>query len=230
MKKILFLALVCCLLTACGKKAPHKERTESISSQQNLPGDSTIYGLACDGCTDSILILLPYTGGDLDTFDIIKTFQRHHIYGRPNIGDKMAVILDNDSTKEARMVINISTLQGQWAYMVEPQLRHHSTSMPPLPDSIRQRIMVPREYGFRLKNGDMAHSFGYSLRDNDKMSPVEYPSMKRYAHWQLFNGRLILIPDTMTHQSPDTASIVLLRRDSLQLRFSDRTQAYYRKR
>jgi len=230
MKKLLFLTLAGCLLIACGKKGQHMEKTEAISTQKVLPGDSTIYGLACDGCTDSILILLPFSGGDLDTFDIIRAFQEHRLYGHPHIGDKLAVTLESDSTNEVRMVINISTLQGQWAYMVEPTLRHHDVKMPPLPDSIRQRIMAPREYGIRLKNGDVALSFGYNRRDNDKMSPVVYPPLKRYTHWHLFNGRLVLTPDSMSQQEPDTATILLLRRDSLCLRFATHDQAYYRKK
>ncbi len=233
MKKLLFVAVACCLLAACGKKV-HHENTTAISTHHVVPGDSAIYGLACDGSTDSILILLPYSGGDLDTFDIINAFHQHHLMGRPHIGDKLAVVLESDSTKTVRMVINISSLQGQWAYLVEPTLRHKDGKLPPLPDSIRQRIMAPREYGIRLKNGDIAFSFGaVRNQDQDKMSPVVYPPLKRYAHWHLFNGRLVLTPDSMSlgkGQQPDTADIVMLRRDSLVLRFSDHEQPYYRKK
>ncbi len=234
MKKLFFLAVACCLLAACGKKMPQHTPTKAISTQHNLPGDSAIYGLACDGSTDSILILLPYSGGDLDTFDIINAFQQHRLMGRPHIGDKLAVVLATDSTREVSMVINVSTLQGQWAYLAKPTLRHKDAKMPPLPDSILQRIMTPREYGIRLKNSNMAYSFGaVRNQQQDKMSPVEYPSLKRYARWHLFNGRLVLTPDSVNlskGQQPDTADVVMLRRDSLVLRFSDHEQAYYRKK
>jgi hypothetical protein len=70
------------------------------------------------------------------------------------------------------------------------------------------------------------------------MSPVEYPKLKRYASWKLYNGRLILITDTtrltQTAQKRtleyDTADIVRFRRDTLVLRFKDHEQTYYRKK
>ena len=60
------------------------------------------------------------------------------------------------------------------------------------------------------------------------MSPVDYPALKRYTQWHLYNGRLVLVPDSARSEAPDTATIVLLRRDSLVLRFNDHEQAYYR--
>ena len=45
--------------------------SDAISMEQKVAGDSTLYGLACDGCTDSIVVILPNQGGDPDTFDII---------------------------------------------------------------------------------------------------------------------------------------------------------------
>ena len=53
--------------------------------------------------------------------------------------------------------------------------------------------------------------------------------LKRYATWRLYNGRLILVPDSITQQSSDTADILMMRRDTLVLRFRDKEQAYYRK-
>lgn len=231
MKKTLYLLLACSLFIACGKKLQPTEKSTVIGVNNTMPGDSTIYGLACDGCTDSILILLPYTGGDPDTFDIIQAFAKHRLYGRPHVGDKLAVILSNDSTREVSKAINISTLRGYWSYQVVPTLRHSAQSLPPLPDSIRQRIMTPREYGLTLKTGGEAYSRGYyRTTGNEGMSPVVYPQVKRYTHWHLWNGLIILQTDSASHQQPDTASILLLRRDSLVLRFSDHEQAYYRKK
>ena len=83
------------VLMACEQKQPPAgEPTEPIDMHRNLPGDSTLYGLVCDGCTDSILILLPFSGGDPDTFDIINAFHDRKIYGRPQTGDELAVILN----------------------------------------------------------------------------------------------------------------------------------------
>ena len=67
------------------------------------------------------------------------------------------------------------------------------------------------------------------------MSPVEYPSIKRYTDWHFFNGQLILKADTIAGFSKegdvpeiDTVQIRLLTADSLILEFPDHTQSYYR--
>lgn len=228
MKKALFLLFACSLLAACGKKSQPQPHEQSISTFRNLPGDSAVYGLACDGSTDSILILLPLSGTDPDTFDIINAFQEHRLMGRPHIGDHLAVIVGNDSTHEVLTTINMSTLTGQWNYMVTPTLRHRPDASRPLPDSIRQRLLAPREYTLRLRNGGTAFAFGSYQHKSNSMSPVDYPTLKHYTHWHLYNGRLVLATDSARNETPDTATIVLLRRDSLVLRFSDHEQAYYR--
>ena len=77
-KAILFIFATVLLTGACGSKQqqPASDIAEdAISLQKNQPGDSALYGLACDGCTDSVLVFLPYSGGDPDTFDIITAFQ-----------------------------------------------------------------------------------------------------------------------------------------------------------
>ena len=53
-KTILTIASALLLLAACGKKeAPQAEKaTDNYLKRQ--PGDSTLYGLACDGTTDSL--------------------------------------------------------------------------------------------------------------------------------------------------------------------------------
>ena len=57
LKILAFIAVVA--ITACtGQKADDdaEPQTESLIE---LKGDSTIYGLVCDGCTDSVLVMLP---------------------------------------------------------------------------------------------------------------------------------------------------------------------------
>ena len=137
------------------------------------------------------------------------------------------------------MVINLNMLQGQWCYMVTPTLRPSLSgqAMPNLPDSIRKRIMAPREYGIRLKRDYTAFSIGsYRPNNTDAMSLVQYPDIKRYTSWRIHNGKIILKADTIPGMNQemvpesDTVSIALLRRDSLVLRFADHEQSYYRKK
>ena len=234
MKKVLFTVLSAVILTsACGNRQHKEAPSEVISTQQNEPGDSTRYGLACDGCTDSLLIFLPYEGGDPDTFDIVSAQEQQRIYGRPHIGDDMAVVLSADSVV---MAINLSTLRNTWCYEAEPKLRRLAAQhMKPLPDSIMRTIMTPREYGFQLKRDHSVRTIGIYRRDN--MSPVEYPQVTFYKDWRIWNGRLILHADTVRGlgkedimPQTDTADICLLMRDSLVLRFRDHDQSYYRKK
>ena len=136
MKKILLFIVLCALMTACGSKRPKDEPINAISMYKNMPGDSARYGLACDGCTDSVLVFLPYSGGDPDTFDIINARQEHRVFGRPHIGDALAVIVNPENRNEALCIINMGTLEGEWCYMVKPTLHTIDGKMPPIPDSI----------------------------------------------------------------------------------------------
>lgn len=228
MKKALYMLVVTALLAAaCAERKPAPE-THGTPQGKNLPGDSALYGLACDGSTDSILIFLQRSCDSLDTFNIINAREEQHVLGYARVGDELAVILKDDSTREAAMVVNISALQKQWCYMVHPTLRHQPSH--PLPDSIMQKIMAPREYGIRLMRGGSAFSFGSQRRNNEPTPLVDFPAQKRYTAWHLFNGRLVLETDSAARQTPDTATILQLRRDTLVLRFADHEQTYYRKK
>ena len=61
---------------------------------------------------------------------------------------------------------------------------------------------------------------------SDAMSTVEYRKQKRYSEWRIYNGHLLVA--TKKH-GIDTADIVLLRPDTLVLRFKDKEQGYYKK-
>lgn len=246
MKQTVFSSIITLLMIAsCTSSDSSKQESETdiFNEEQRLPGDSAIYGLACDGCTDSILVYMPFSGGDPDTIDILNARTNRRVFGRPDIGDEVAVILNDSNKTVAEMVINIERLKGQWCYMVQPKLRLRA-GMPfdsarmvkTIPDSLREMWFQPREYGFELLSEHQAHPIGLRLstdtRDN---GPVEYPELKRYRQWNLYNGRILLSEtkrDSLGTQhviSTDTADIALLRRDTLLLRFSDHEQGYYRK-
>ena len=252
MKKALFLLVVAALLAvACGQhrhpaETEHTHSVGALTTDKNHPGDSSLYGLACDGCTDSVLVFLDYQSGRLDTFDIIEAHQQHRIYGRPHIGDEMAVIRNPEDTAEALMVINMEDLRTTWCYMVTPKMRAldqmpkrmQRRMMERMPDSVRRMMMTPREYSLRLKrdNTVMVHGGQYRQTTTDDMSPVEYPAVKRYTDWHLFNGRIVLKADTISgfskegdKPSIDTMDIEMLTEDTLILRFNDQKQHYYRK-
>lgn len=248
-KAILFIFATVLLMGACGNNQQPTVTDvadDAISLKKNLPGDSALYGLACDGCTDSVLVFLPYSGGDPDTFDIINAFQQHRIYGRPRIGDELAVTVNPEDHDEALSVVNMEMLKGEWCYQVLPQLRTPESMhkrmqrrmIERMPDSLRQLMITPREYSLRLKRDFTASARGGMRRrtTTDDMSPVEYPSIKRYTDWHFYNGQLILKADTIAGFSQegdvpeiDTVQIRLLTADSLILEFRDHVQEYYRK-
>lgn len=222
-----------------------EQPTASDSIGNSLPGDSTIYGLACDGCNDTILVLLRDVTQDPDTFDILEASRNQQVFGHPRIGDQMAVVLTSDSSRTASMVIDIDKILGSWCYMVTPQLRQRADIdkarekefLKRVPDSVLQRLLQPREHGFVLKNEHQAQPIGVERGGNttDDRSPVEYPIVKRYREWYIYNGHIILNEtrrDSLGERqllSSDTADFVLLRRDSLVLRFADGERGYYKK-
>ena len=245
MKQTIFSSIISLLMIASCTSSSQQSVQESspFNEEQHLPGDSAVYGLACDGCTDSILVYMPFSGGDPDTIDILNARINRRVFGRPEIGDEVAVILNDSDKTVAEMVINIERLKGKWCYMVQPRLRHRagmpidsSRMMKTIPDSLREMWFQPREYGFELLPEQMARPVGIQRPDSRTANePTEYPELKRYRQWNILNGHLLLSEtsrDTLGNQhilSTDTADIVLLRRDSLLLRFSDHEQSYYRK-
>ena len=214
------------------------------------PPDSMIYGLTCDGTTDSVLVFLPFTrGADPVSYNIVTARATGKVIGRPSLGDWVGIILNPNDTTEATMVVNLDQLKGTWTYPVRPSWKDKSKLSPramrqklaELPDSLKEAYMVPREYGFTLKRSSVASPVGFvrnksSLHDD---SPVEYPEVKRYTNWICRNGQLILtsVRDTAdnrpaqhnTRNMPatyDTLSFVFLSDDSLILRRQDRRQIH----
>jgi hypothetical protein len=239
------LALTITMLSSCGKKPePPRMRNQPLTSERNAPGDSTLYGLACDGSSDSVIVILPNAGGDPVTYSTIVAMTNHQVYGMPKIGDQIGIILSKDK-KSADRVYDMNEMLGKWCYKVIPtlnrmpglnqkQMEKMTLSMP---DSIKNKFIKPVEYGFELNSDKSASSVGHRKKPStDNFSPVTYPKQKRYTSWRLYNGRIILAAEPhfpskkeMNKASYDTAEIVMLRKDSLVLKFKDGIKGYYRK-
>jgi hypothetical protein len=227
---------------ACGSNDTKTDDSQTVNnSGLTMPDDSTIYGLACDGCTDSLLILMPLDGSDPDTFNIFDARMAHHVFGHPSIGDQMAVVRNGEDSTVADLVINIDRLEGEWRYQAMPQLRRRqadstgiSQSAVHLPDSFIKRWLQPKEYGYDIRRDNAVRPVGAIPEAEAKKGPVEYPALKRYRQWHILNGHILLSQtrrDTTgqtTIVSTDTADIVLLRRDTLVLRFANHVQGFYR--
>ena len=239
------------MLAACGysdnKNREDQTPGDSLNQEpiaKQLEGDSTLYGLACEGSNDSIIVILPSINSDPDTIDILDARINRRVFGRPDIGDEVAITMNPERKGVADIVINIDRLKGEWSYQVLPRLRRRSgaaadsaVQLPPdFPDSLRRKWFQPREYGFELRRDNTARPIGMPRREAERQpGPVEYPTLKHYRQWHVYNGHLLLSEtrrDTLGHQqviSTDTADIVFMRRDTLLLRFSDHEQGYHRK-
>ena len=252
MKRTFFILFSLTLLVAaCGNsgnaQGDSSTSGDSLSQElviRQLEGDSTIYGLACEGSNDSILVILKSVESNPDTIDILEARINRRVFGRPDIGDEVAIKMDAGKKSVADIVINIDRLKGEWCYQVMPTLRRRAgdstngvVQLPPdFPDSLKEKWFQPREYGFELRRDNTMRPIGLQRQEAERQpGPVEYPELKRYRQWHVYNGHLLLSEarrDTSGHQqviSTDTADIVFMRRDTLLLRFADHEQGYYRK-
>ena len=252
MKRTFFILFsLALLLAACGHSGNNyrDDQTPGDSLNQEpvirqLEGDSTLYGLACEGSNDSIIVILNSPDSDPYTIDIQEARINRRVFGRPEIGDQVAITMNAERKTTADIVINIDRLKGEWCYQVMPRLRRRSSAaadsavqLPPdFPDSLRRKWFQPREYGFELRRDNTMRPIGVQRNEAERQpGPVEYPTLKRYRQWHVYNGHLLLSEtrrDTLGHQqviSTDTADIVFLRRDTLLLRFANHEQGYYRR-
>lgn len=258
MRKLFYsIALLAVLfVVACGKSGEVKPSSEGkLTKDLQLSDDQTVYGLACDGCTDSVVYLLPNDGSDPIRYDIIDAKRHNRIIGKLKIGDWIGVVLNREDTTVADMVIDLDQLKGTWCYVVMPRMRDYANMskrqqarvMENMSDSLKETYLIPREYGFTLKRQFAAQPVGYvrqatALEDE---SPVVYPELPMYNAWHILNGRLILTrPEnnqmmmlSMQKEKEkqvevamvnDTADVIFMDEDSLVLQFADHQQSYYR--
>lgn len=222
----------------CGHK--HPEASTIITTQNDsVVGDSMFYGLACEGSTDSVLIVYPTSGDDPVKFNIIDAKEDGKIIGKITVGDWIGVVVDPKDKTTALMVINLDLIKATWTYPVMPtfkelshlsprmQKRMESMALQEIPDSMKALYLVPREYGFTLKRNHKAQAVGriFAAGADDADSPVEYPEVKNYHSWYPWNGHVILVSGGKTimnnkviDEKPlvyDTLNFVSLDDDSL---------------
>ncbi len=246
MKKVNILATAVAALafTACiGEK-----RIEPINEDWRLEGDRTIYGLACEGCSDSTLVLLPTDGSDPISYSIIEATKAGRILGKPKIGDRVGVVPNETDSLKGDAVVNIDQLKGIWCYIVMPKLRYHEDAterqkeqlVNAMEDSIRETYYIPREYGFAMQRNWVAQSVGYVRETTlDTESPVVYPQLGYFTEWHLWNGDLVITSGTpqfnedktttVIDMVDDTCRIDFLQGDSLVLSSDGISRSYYRK-
>jgi hypothetical protein len=242
------------LMAACVQKESEKPLPDPTSEgklnrEQLLEGDSTIYGLACEGCNDSVVILLPGDGSDPVTYNIIDAHRHNRVMGRLKVGDWIGLMRNPTDSTVADFVLNLDELKGTWCYVVMPKWRD-ATNMTPqaqaileesMPDSVKKEFFVPREYGFSLKRQWTAQSVGYVRKSPlEDQSPVVYPRLLYFTEWHILNCRLVMTSREYQKKDDseemelagyrnDTCDVVFLSGDSLVLASDGESRGYYRR-
>lgn len=251
LKTLFIIALSAAALTAChhGKRPAKVKDSLPISLSKPAKGDKAIYGLACMGCSDTAVVLLPNGGGDPVRYNILDANRRHQVFGDIEIGDWICVIpcADKDDPNGADMVVDLDKLKATWTYQVMPHLRdvshlskrQQARILANMPDSIVETYMISRNYGFTLKRMGEVRSVGFVMANSsvEDDSPVEYPEVPQYTEWHAYNGKLILVKGRQElngvvfneKTTYDTLSFVYMRGDSLALCDSKGNIQGYRK-
>ena len=245
-KYTLFIVFASAWLVGCGQQKPTDDEETLIAQILPDPADKTVYGLACDGCNDTVLVFLrlPFDGSAPDTLQVLNASKLHRVIGMPHVGDNLAILRSEEDTTQADLVIVTEQLHGQWCYEAYPVLRrragmegHPLSSDSVKADSLRMLLKTPHEYGFVFKSDNMMRTLGAQFRaaSSNNPSPVEYPTVEYYNEWKIFNGRLVLLRTkidslgVVNTLASDTADIVFLHPDSLVLRMHGEERGYYAK-
>lgn len=250
---MLVLAVVLAMNSCKRRSQIGSDNDDTLMNQEievEVKGDSMLYGLSCDGSSDSVVVIWLF-GGDPVTYSCIDAKREGRIIGKPQIGDWIGILVNPEDTTEATFVINLDQLKGTWTYPVLPVMkdlqnmsrRMQKRMVEDMPDSVKRTYFVPREYGFTLKRSHNAQAVGRirratSLEDD---SPVQYPKVKNYRKWYMLNGRLLLastermMPLSENEKSAqpkitlDTLDFVYMDEDSLILMNHGQRMGFHRK-
>lgn len=238
------------LFGACsGDKATKDLSNIQLESELKITGDKTVYGLACEGCNDSTVLLLPNDGSDPVKYDIIDATRNHKVRGKIKTGDWICLLTNKNDKHVADFVMDLDQLRGIWCYIVMPKMRDYdkmskrlqARMMENMSDSMKETFLIPREYGFWLKRQWQAQSVGYVKESSTlaEESPVVYPQLGFYVAWGIWNGKIIIARGTpkfsdtgqvtVTNMVNDTCDVDYLDADSLVLSSDGQSRSYYRK-
>ena len=141
MKKVLFFAMMAAGLMAVGSCGGGKQQQaaveeDSVTVEELVPTDKTIYGLCGSGTAMNNLEVITDSGDTLN-LSMTKAREASKIFGGLQSGDRLAILANPEKT-EAELVINLNTLLGDWV----------------MPDPIDGSS----EVGIRIKEGGVAES------------------------------------------------------------------------
>lgn len=146
MKKVTILVLAIVGLIGFGScgggKQPQQAvvETDSLSTEELVPRDKTIYGICTEGTAMNTLEMITDSGDTL-RLSLENASEGGKIFGGLQVADRVAVVADKDR-KNAQIVINLNTLLGDWV----------------MPDPLDGSD----EIGIRIKEGGVAESIDQS--------------------------------------------------------------------
>lgn len=230
---IITLVVAAMTMAACGNSSESKpdEKKGHTNAELLLKGDETIYGLACEGTGDSVVVLLPSNGSDPVTYNCLTARRSGKVVGTIKTGDWIGVVLNKRNKKVADFVVDLDQLKGIWCYIVMPKMRDYATMSKKMQqrmknemsDSLKETFLIPREYGFWVKRQWQAQSVGYiqeasSLADE---SPVVYPPLGYFTSWHIWNGKFVITSGTPVFKKDGTPSVTNLRNDTCNIDYLD---------
>ena len=95
---------------SCGNKTQKVPFDNGDSANMSI--DSTLYGICGEATSMNMLQMLTDTGDTL-MLDISNANEKERVFGGLQVGDRMAVVPNEDMTS-AQIVINQTTLLGNW--------------------------------------------------------------------------------------------------------------------
>ena len=102
-------------VAACsgGGKQPQQQGKDEIVENNSIERDSTVFGICGEGSAMNTMELILDSG---DTLSVCVTYAQDAdmVFGGYAAGDRMAVMPRNGYRDTARIVINVSTLMGEW--------------------------------------------------------------------------------------------------------------------
>ena len=134
---LLMVTAVAATLFSCGNKTDRQAPKDSTNVVENVINkELTVFGMCGEASAMNTLQLITDSGDTL-SLSVNEAKENNHVFGGYGIGDRMAVLLNDDKT-EAKQVINETTLLGNWT----------------MPDPFDGSSIV----GMALKDGGIAES------------------------------------------------------------------------
>lgn len=100
------------IISACGGTKRGNETPFEHLDNGPVSRDSTIYGLCGSSSTMNRLQLIT-DNGDTLSLEVFEANEKSQLFGSFSVGDRMAVLVNADSTA-AKFVVNLSSMLGDW--------------------------------------------------------------------------------------------------------------------